>query len=57
MHIFNFPSTVPPNLTLWVGLASGHLVAYGVNLTKKGTSKKIDLLPTSKHFEREGFFL
>ena len=40
---------VPPGLTLWVGLASGHLVAYGVNLTKKGSSNKIDLLPTSKH--------
>ncbi|XP_064404404.1 syntaxin-binding protein 5-like isoform X2 [Halichondria panicea] len=34
----------PPTLMLWVGLASGHLVAYGVNTTtRKG---KIDLTPT-----------
>jgi hypothetical protein len=36
---------------LWVGLASGYVVAYGINIMKgeeqEDTKRKIELIPTS----------
>ena len=44
-------SAGPPTLTLWVGLASGYVVAYGVNMIKgeerESSKKRIELVPTS----------
>lgn len=44
--------TAPPTLTLWIGLASGYVVAYGISMMKEEDSgeakRKVELMPTSK---------
>ena len=43
--------SAPPSLTLWAGLASGYVVAYGINMIKGEendiTKRRIELVPTS----------
>ena len=39
----------PPTLTLWVGLASGHVAAYGIVVRQPGTAqaeREVNLIPT-----------
>jgi len=39
----------PPTLTLWVGLASGHVAAYGIVVRQLGTAqaeREVNLIPT-----------
>ena len=43
--------SAPPTLTLWLGLASGYVAAYGVNVMKGEehdvSKRRIELVPTS----------
>ena len=48
MHVCMSP-LAPPTLTLWVGLASGHVAAYGIVVRQPGTAqaeREVNLIPT-----------